>query len=246
MVKGDTSLGGPDKVFPQTRWSLVWNLSEAESAQFREAIDVLCARYWKPVYTYVRIAWAKSNEDAKDLTQSFFAWLIEGDALKKYAPERGGFRTYLKLLLTRFLGHHDRDAHRIKRGGDRKLVAIETIEETHGSLPDPRSSDPSAAFDEAWQKQLLENSVDNVRKKFDSQARQVQFKVFKEMDLHPEGDPHPSYEELASRHGLGVSQVRNYLFVVREAVREELRNELTQTTRSREEFEEEWNALFGG
>src|SRR5258706_11610025 len=98
MNAGDTSLGGDHKRFPETTWSLVSKLRTPGEGPDRAGLETLCHRYWKPVYRYVRMAWAKSNDEAKDLVQAFFLWLLEGDALAKYEPGRGSFRGYLKLL----------------------------------------------------------------------------------------------------------------------------------------------------
>lgn len=241
MKPEDTKLGGPERGFPATSWSLVWRLSGEAARDYREGLEKLCARYWKPVYLYVRIAWAKSNEDAKDLTQAFFLWLCEGDALRRYAPERGGFRRYLKLLLGSFVGHRERELTRLKRGGGTKIIAIET----DPGMADPKAASPEEAFDRAWLAEVLRNASARVRERLESQGRGAQFQVFQEMDLQGEAD-RPSYEELAGRLGMTATQVRNYLFVVREAVREEIRAELAETTQNDQELQEEWNLLFGG
>src|SRR5688572_22453356 len=105
MKSTDTSLGGADARFPET------------ASQVGTDPEALARAYWKPVYAYVRLAWAKSNEDAKDLTQAFFLWLLEERALDGYDPARGGFRPFLKVLLRRFVGHQDRALGALRRGG---------------------------------------------------------------------------------------------------------------------------------
>ncbi len=93
MNPGDTSLGGPHRGFPATTWGMVRQLADSSGSQRREGLEALCRRYWKPVYRYLRIGFAKSNDDAKDLTQAFFAWLLEGDVLERYRPDRAGTST---------------------------------------------------------------------------------------------------------------------------------------------------------
>src|SRR5262245_49166512 len=95
---GDTSLGGIVAAFPQTTWGFVARFAGPPEV-VSDGVGILAGRYWKPVYRFIRSAWAKGNEDAKDLTQAFFVWLIEGDALRRYRPGRGSFRSYLKALL---------------------------------------------------------------------------------------------------------------------------------------------------
>jgi len=113
----DTSLGGDGDRFPETGGDIRSLLGQDPSR-----LELLCRRYWKPVYAYVRIAWSKGNEDAKDLTQAFFLWLMEGETLARYDAEKGGFRAYLKTLLKRFVGHEERALQRLKRGGDARIV----------------------------------------------------------------------------------------------------------------------------
>src|SRR6185436_15636171 len=84
----------------------------------------ICRRYWKPVYAYVRAAWAKNNESAKDLTQAFFLSLLEDERLKEFDASRGNFRGYVKMLLRSFVGHQDRALAALKRGGGAAVLSL--------------------------------------------------------------------------------------------------------------------------
>src|SRR5436309_796860 len=103
MRAADTSLGGPREDFPKTIGDMVARARDPSAEVRRLGFEELGRQYWKPIYRYARVAWAKSNEDAKDLTQAFFLWLMEGDALDRYLPGRGSFRSFLKALLRHFL-----------------------------------------------------------------------------------------------------------------------------------------------
>lgn len=238
MNFGDTSLGGNARSFPVTSWGMVSRL-RSEGAVF---LEELCRLYWKPVYTYVRVAWSKSNEDAKDLTQAFLLWLIEGGALERYAPERGGFRKFLRMLLDGFVAHREQALHRLKRGGGRRILSAD--DERISSLPDPRSSDPGEAFDRAWAGEIMARAVDQVRKRFLDEGRGLQFQAFQEYDLKP-ADSKPTYATIARRLGIRESMARDYIAAAREAIRTEIRAELARTTNHEAELQEEWNALFG-
>lgn len=207
-------------------------------------MEELCVRYWKPVYTYVRIVWAKSNEDSKDLTQAFFAWLLEGDALRRYVPERGGFRAFLKLVLRRFLIDRDEASKRLKRGGGIRILPQPSeigLEEIAVAGP---SADPERGFDEAWAEVLVRNAVDRVRERFAAEGRSLQFQAFQEYDLAPE-EAGVTYASVAERLGIRVTMVRDYIAAVREALRTEIRRELACLTMDESDMEEEWRALFG-
>jgi len=237
---GDTSLGGSPRDFPQTAWELISRARDPSNEAGRAGLEELCRRYWKPVYTYLRVGWARSNEDAKDLTQAFFLELVEDDLLKRYEPGRAAFRTYLKSLLKHFVQDHDKAAHRLKRGGGVRIMDLDSPV----ALPDPKSADPEQAFDQAWLASLIANAVERVRARFHSGGRDLQLRVFEEYSLAPP-DARPTYAALAAKLGLKEGDVKNHLFAVREEIRKEIREELSRMTSGPGELEEEWNAFFG-
>jgi RNA polymerase sigma factor (sigma-70 family) len=222
----DTHIGGDKRDLPSTTWTLV---SRVRSGQ---GLAELCQRFWKPVYHYIRVAWRKSNEDAKDLTQAFFCWVIEGDALAKYEPGRGGFRPYLKLVLKHFIANHEEALSRIKRGGGITLVPI-----TDDAVP-PDTDDPEKALDRAWLGAILERAMDRTKRKFAD--RPVQWMAF---DLYELGTEKLTYQQVADRLGIKETDVRNHLFAVREEMRAEIVGELSDTTEG--DPESEYRELFG-
>ncbi len=241
----DTSLGGEGAGFPETTGGILSVLGNNGPSADRSNLEGLCRRYWKPVYAYVRIAWAKGNEDAKDLTQAFFLWLIGGETLQRYDSARGGFRAYLKTLLKRFVGHEERALKRLKRGGDLNIVSLE------GETPvlrefasDPAAVDPEQAFEKVWFDQLVRGAVDRVRERCIASGKELRFRAYQEFTQPPKSE-RPSYKELAARLGLKESDIENYLFSIREDIRAELRTGLAQVTGSAQEFEDEWMRLFG-
>ncbi len=121
----ETSLGGKGHGFPSTMWGLVSRIRGSDTEEQRAGLEELCQRYWKPIYRYVRIAWAKSNEDAKDLTQAFLLWLMEGEPLRKYEEDREKLRTYLKVLLKGFVRDRQKALQRLKRGGNLKIIDLD-------------------------------------------------------------------------------------------------------------------------
>ena len=87
MKSSETSLGGTAQGFPNTLWEEISQARASDAGDRRAGLEELCRRYWKPIYRYVRIAFAKSNEDAKDLTQAFLLWLMS--ELWEELPEVG-------------------------------------------------------------------------------------------------------------------------------------------------------------
>lgn len=89
--------------FPNTTWGMVACVQKPiTSAERRTGMETLCRRYWAPICSYARTAWARTDEDALDLTQDFFTWLLETDVLARFEPDRGSFRHYMKGLLRNF------------------------------------------------------------------------------------------------------------------------------------------------
>ncbi len=241
MGTGDTSLGGQNRDFPRTQQEMVARFGSGDATAQRGAFEQLFDRYWKPVYCYVRIAWSKSNEDAKDLTQAFFAWLMEGDVLAGYDASRAGFRTFLKMLLQRFVGHQETARKALKRGGGAHFSGEPPIEDL---VEDPRSADPAEAFDRAWVAQVVEHATGRVRARLQEEGRGAHFRLFERHDLCGEEEV-PSYAELASESGLREGQVKEYLASVRREVRAAIRGELARLTADDDELRREWLALFG-
>lgn len=237
------SLGGSE--FPVTSWGLILGLQGDRTTERKPALDNLCRRYWKPVFHFVRRAWSKSAEDAGDLTQAFFLWVLEGEALKRFEPDRGGFRTYLKMLLRGFSSNQHQALAALKRGGGQRILSLDEGEEQlKDFLPDARVTTPEQAFDCSWRNEILERTVERTRRWFEDSNRGLQFRVFEEYDLLPAEKP--TYAQLAERLGITESAVRNHLFEVRERLRTEIRAELSQTVADFEQLEEEWGSLFGG
>src|SRR5215831_9188960 len=117
----ETTLGGSREAFPETVWASVLSGAEKSPA----AMNRLFQMYWRPVYKFIRTAGGATIEDAKDLTQEFFSYLLEGDVLSKYEGEKGRFRTFLKGVLRNFLSESRRDASRLKRGGGKAILSLD-------------------------------------------------------------------------------------------------------------------------
>ncbi|HEX7897842.1 MAG TPA: sigma-70 family RNA polymerase sigma factor [Planctomycetota bacterium] len=230
------SMGDPG-LFPDTSWSLVSRLCATGQERYREGLDDLCRRYWNPAFAYVRAAWAKSGEEAKDLTQAFFLWLIEDEALRSYLPERGGFRPFLKTLLRRFVGHQAVALDRLKRGGGRTILPLDGRD-----LPAADETDPEKAFERAWLTEVVDAALRRVRARREEKGDVLSFRLYDAADLAPAA---PSYAELAERHGVREGEVRDRLYALREEIRSEVRRELARLTSDDQDLEHEWRSFLG-
>ncbi|HJZ63806.1 MAG TPA: hypothetical protein VKD70_05775, partial [Candidatus Acidoferrum sp.] len=92
----------PGESFPLTRLSVLAAARSADSTERSRALDLLFAAYWKPVYKYLRLKYSQAPQDAQDLTQGFFAELLERDLLSRFDPVKSRLRTYLRLCADSF------------------------------------------------------------------------------------------------------------------------------------------------
>jgi RNA polymerase sigma-70 factor (ECF subfamily) len=246
MGQSDTSLGGEEKSFPATTLGFSGILKSERARDPARVVEVACERYWKAVYSYLRIAWGKSNEEAKDLTQSFFLWLLEKEALGRYQAGRGGFRAFLKVLLRRFVGHAERDLRRQKRGGSVRVFSLEG-EEPRLSLEAGAGAgaDPESVFDRVWLGEQVERATGRVRERCRETGHENRYRLYEAYALGGESE-RPSYATLAGRFGVTVGEVEKSLFLVREELRREIRRALEEDAGSEEEVDDEWRRLLGG
>src|SRR5208337_1840671 len=114
----------PSKSFPTTLWTVVLHSGRDEPGQVRAALAQLCQAYWYPLYSFVRRR-GYSPHDAEDLTQAFFAQLLEKRRLERVDPELGRFRTFLLASLKNFLANDWDRAHAQKRGGGQPIVSLD-------------------------------------------------------------------------------------------------------------------------
>ena len=245
MRSRDTSLGGSRVNFADTVWGMVERARDPSPEVRRNGLEDLTRNYWKPVYHYLRVAWAKSNDDAKDLTQAFFLWLTDVQALKRYLPERGSFRTFLKALLRHFVQHHDEAMDRLKRGGGRTILPLDQESESlQEVLPDGGTTTPEEAFEKEWRRSIIARAVELVKKRLASGGTSVKFQVFEKYYLQGQPDRRPTYESIAGELKLRGNEVQHYLSDVREEVRSEIRAQIALIVSNPEDLQDEWNAFF--
>jgi len=248
-VPYDTQPQGGDK-FPATRWSVVDAARSVNADERERALAALCAAYWRPVYKYVRIRWNRPADDAQDLTQGFFAEILERGLLAKYDPAKSRLRTYLRLCADSFVMNEDKAASRQKRGGNVLHVALD-FQQAEGELreqvvdpaaiPSPESMEEF--FEKEWIRSLFTLAIEDLRSLCDQRRKTKAFAVFEEYDL--DGAQDISYDELAGKHAIPVSEVTNALAWARREFRRIATDRLREICGSEDEFEREMLSVFG-
>ena len=241
LMDPDTAIGGLRDRFPSTRHSLFDAVAEAGTLP-GDALDQIVALYWKPVYKYIRVKWRKDNEEAKDLTQGFFASALERDFFQQFDPAKASFRTYLRMALDRFAANEHAARNRQKRGGGWTIAALNEEDADGWALADIDT--PEAIFHREWQRQLFALAVEDLRAHCEDSGKAVQFRIFAEYDL-AEGE-RPGYLELAQHHGIPVTALNNHLAWARRRLRAFLSDRLRGVTSGERELRDEMRLLLGG
>jgi len=231
MASFDTSLGSGTSRFCSTPWEAIGSVRNGD----RPTLDALLRVYWRPIYRYIRAQWGRSPEDAKDLTQSFLAFLLESDLLRKADATRGRFRSFLRASIDNFARNDYRAWCAVKRGGRVPIGPLE-LEEMDVEGP----STPEEAYDREWRRALLEQAVRLLRERSGTAGREAEYALFASYDLAP---IRPTYAELASRHTLSIKEVERRLAMARSRLRE-IVLELVRQTVPPEDLEDEMAQLF--
>lgn len=212
-----------------------------------EAMHSLIDAYWKPVYKYLRMKRFASNEEAKDLTQGFFASVLENSFVARYVAQRASFRTYLKLCVDGYVTNERKAANRQKRGGDRQIISLDfDAADIEYSQVVRDGGDDEAYFDRECLRSVLERATNLLRCTCERLGKTVHFALFDRYDLR-QGitDDHPTYEHLAAEFGLPVTQVTNYLAWTRQTFRRCALETLLELSDGDADFREEARRLFG-
>ena len=242
----DTSIGGARQQFPLTHWSLIEGTRSPHVEERRRALDTLISAYWKPVYKYIRLHWKKENEPAKDLTQEFFARLVEKGLLDRFDPERARLRTYLRVCVDGLVMNEDKAAQRVKRGGDVALLPLdfESAEGELRQLPLAAAGNPEELFSREFARSLFGLALERLRRELEERGKGLHFELLEAYDID-EGGKQLSYDEVARRYRIKPTDVTNYLAYARREFRRIVLDELRAMTATEDEFRREAHTLLG-
>lgn len=233
--------------FQTTAWTVVLAAKDPNDSQFKTSLDYLVEIYWKPVYLFVRSK-GKTHEQAKDLTQEFFALFLEKNFLKKVDREKGRFRTFLLTALTRFLYNEHARGEALKRGGALKpLQSLDSLkdEEVGTGYEPSKGETPEDAFNRHWAQALLERVFKSLEAACKEEGKTQYYDVLREQFFGAEAEGRrPSYKDIAERLKLSEIDVTNYLHRAKNIYRDLLRKEIRSYVSCEEEVEEEIRDLW--
>ncbi len=233
----NTAGGAAGAGFSPTHWSVVLAAKDKSSPQSQQALETLCRTYWHPLYLFARRQ-GHSPDDAEDLTQEFFARLLQKDYLQTVAREKGRFRSFLLVALKRFLANEWDRAHARKRGGGQALVPLDTrLAERHYQTEPPAAASPDQLYERRWALTLLDRTVAGLRQEFEAAGKAGEFACLKEFLAADRGEL--DYGAAAARLGTSEGAARVAVHRLRRRFREVYRQQVAQTVSSPEEIEDE-------
>jgi len=228
--------------FASTRWSLVAQAAGTDPALAHQALTTLCQIYWYPIYAYARHQVPRAD-DAQDMTQAFFAQLLEKDYIGAADRTRGRFRSFLRTAFDHFLSKERERAGAQKRGGGRPLFPLDFESGEHRFSREPADhATPERLFERRWALTLLEQALARLRDELTDAGKEHVFENLKNV-LAADGHAEP-YAAIAQRLGMTEQAVRVAVHRLRRRYAELLRAEIALTVSSDDEIEDELQSLF--
>ena len=233
---------GP-RQFATTHWSLVdaARPDEASQTRAREALEELCRAYWYPLYAFVRSR-GYSAVDAQDLTQAFFARIIETSGFASADRERGRFRSYLLGAMKHFLANEWQRSQTQKRGGQVQFIEFDALEpEARYAGASGQPDNPELLFDREWALQTIAGALKELRDEMAKAGRSEQFEALKGCLSGQDESPR---EQIAARLGMSPGAVKVAVHRLRQRYRKLLRAAVAETVSNQEDLDDEMRYLI--
>ena len=230
-----------DGAFATTQWTMIFDAARDGDAESDRALANLCESYWHPVYAFVRHR-GNPPEEAKDLTQGFFAHLLEKRSFGAASPEKGKFRTYLLGAVKFFLSNEFQKAMAQKRGGGAAHVSIdaELAEEWLGGQL-AEAATPEVLFERQWARTVLDDVRRQLRGEFAKKEKAALFEILEPFLAGAAGEIR--YVDIAALHGGTEASVKMAASRMRKRFGELLRAKVAETVDSEEAVDEELRNL---
>lgn len=224
--------------FPTTHWSVIVRAGDSQSPEAASAMERLCSTYWYPLYVFVRRK-GYGHEDASDLTQSFFARLLDKRPLRSLDANRGKFRTFLLTSMTNFLVNEWDKSQAQRRGGGAKALSLdEAAAADRYELEPVDHNTPETLFERRWARTV----VDVVVERLAAETEEKRFDVLKGFLLEDKGAV--SYDAAAAQLGISVPAITSAIHRMRGRFRVLLLEEVANTVERPEEVQEELHHLL--
>lgn len=228
--------------FATTRWSVVVAAGHRASAESSVALESLCAAYWYPLYAYVRRRVSDVN-DAQDLTQAFFAELLDKNYVGTARPEHGRFRSFLLTAFKHFLAKEWEKAKAQKRGGGRAPISLDFASADSRFCFEPAAGlTAEQIYDQQWAIALLNQIMHRLQAELEVAGKREQFEELKGFVIGDHAGT--TYADAACQLNLTEAAAKKAASRMRQRYRELLRDEIAQTVADPDEVEDEIRNLF--
>ncbi len=245
MSAADTSSGravGGAQQFTATHWSVVLAAGQGSSSQAQTALSQLCQTYWYPLYAFVRRNGYDAQE-AQDLTQEFFARMLEKNYLADVQPQKGKFRSFLLASLKHFLANEWDRRQTIKRGGGLNHISWDSLTAEERYRLEPSHDDTAERiFERRWALTLLEQTLARLRHDLELAGKAALFDKLKGFLTGERAGP--SYAELGQELKVSEGAVKVIVHRLRQRYRDLLRQEIAHTVGRAEDGEAELAELL--
>lgn len=239
---GRDSDAATGKWFPTTHWTTVLVAGGGANPAAQVALESLCRTYWYPLYAYVRRS-GRDAEEARDLTQEFFARFLERNSVSIADPARGRFRTFLLTAMKHLLANEWKKESRLKRGGSRTFLSLDAADAEGRLAAEPTDTiTPEVMYERRWAATLLERVLRLLGEECAAAGRAAQFEQLK-ASLWGENQT-TTQAEIAARLGMTESAFKVAAHRMRVRYRELLRTEIAHTVASAAEIDEELRHLI--
>ena len=235
-IKQLSQSGQNGAAFVTTHWSIVLT-ARGESSEARDALENLCRNYWWPIYGFVRRQ-GHTPEEAQDLTQSFFAFLLERKGLDTVGPEKGRLRSFFLASVKNFLANAHRSAMAGKRGHGRPALRLEElVKGEHAHLEPLDTLTADRIYEREWALTLLDQVLGRLAEEYRMAANAALFDRLKQLLV---GEPaRPSQAQIAQELGMTENAVKQAFHRLRHRYGALLRDEIAETVAKPAEIEDE-------
>lgn len=227
--------------FVTTHWSVVLTAGQGDAPRAHDALATLCQTYWHPLYSYVRRR-GYSPHDAEDLTQAFFARLLERNDVAAVSPDRGRFRSYLLAAMNHFLSDQWDKTRARKRGRGQVIHLDSAVAEAAYARDQGSAATPETLYDRRWAITLLEEVHRRLRREYERDGKAALFAALR-FSLMGERSAVP-YADLGRRLDMSEGAVKVAVHRLRQRYRRLLRERIAETVSSPDEIEEELGHLL--
>ena len=236
---GSASVG--PAAFTTTHWSVVLE-AQGESPAAQEALENLCRTYWRPIYSFVRREGVRP-EEAKDITQGFFALVLERKDFQSVRQEKGHLRSFLLASLKHFMANERRDAATIKRGGGRTPIPLDWIvSDDSGDFDRVDMLSPDLLYDRRWAFTVLDRVFTRLR---EESQRSLNPPLLQRLNILLSDEPErPSQADIAREFGMTENAIKQAFHRLRQRYRQLLREEVANTVATPADIEDELRHLI--